>query len=501
MKIVPSGKYFRVLPASEEEARTIKHRLMGWRQRKGDPWIVAEDNLVNRIALEQDVQHIWHVDRKTFKADDRLEKYQNVDVVQMCVLKHCLNANPMGLGKTVETIIAMKSDDAQSVVIVVPKIIRQQWVDQIKRWWGRDAEIYEKQEVLEAGKIYIVNYDKLRNERILARFRRFRWDWVVLDEAHKIKSRTSKQTAAVKLLPGAKRVALTGTPILRYVDDLWSILNFLGEEYSGKSYWAFVDYFCEVEKTPWGNKIVGTTEDEYRQGMLQKLLTLFMIRHATIEVAHGKTQEVVRLPMTKAQRDLYRKERQLLLDQLPENCTISNGAVLTMRLRQTTSWPGLFLEDEPGPKFEWILEQCQNNPNERFVVFTVFEQTATALAHWLATKEVRAVTITGQNNDHVNGRNKKLFVDGAAQVLIGTIGAMGQGYDELQYVSNNAIFVDRDWSPEIMNQAEDRLHRMGQQKVVRVYYLECQGSFDQSVGRINVNKAEGIRRALTSESV
>ena len=52
-----------------------------------------------------------------------------------------------------------------------------------------------------------------------------------------------------------------------------------------------------------------------------------------------------------------------------------------------------------------------------------------------------------------------------------------------------------------MNQAEDRLHRMGQQKVVRVYYLECQGSFDQSVGRINVNKAEGIRRALTSESV
>ena len=353
--------------------------------------------------------------------------------------------------------------------------------------------------MLEPEKIYIVNYDKLRNEKILAKFKRYRWDWVVLDEAHKIKNRISKQAVAVKLIPSARRMLLTGTPILRYVDDLWSSLNFLGEEYSGKSYWAFVDYFCEVEKTPWGNKIVGTTDNTFRQEVLRKLLSLFMIRHDTIEVAHGKTQEVVRLPMTKAQRDLYRKERQLLLDQLPENCTISNGAVLTMRLRQTTSWPGLFIEDEPGPKFEWILEQCENSPEERLVVFTVFEQTAEALSQWLFHKSVRAVTITGKNKDAVNTRNKTWFLNGKAQVLIGTIGAMGQGYDELQHASKVAIFIDRDWSPEIMSQAEERLHRMGQKHLVRVYYLECQGSFDQHVGRINMNKSEGIRRALENE--
>lgn len=497
MKIVTSGKYFRVLPASEQEERLLKHQLMGWRQRKGDPWIVAEDNLVNRIVLEQNV--VLAHGMEPLILDDRLKDYQRQDVVLMCRLEHCLNANPMGLGKTIEAIKALECINARSVVVVVPKIIRTQWIDQIKRWWGRDAEIYEKQVTLEPGKIYIINYDKLRNEKILAKFRRFRWDCIVLDEAHKIKNRTSKQAVAVKLLPGARRMALTGTPILRYVDDLWSILNFLGEEYSGKSYWAFVDYFCEIEKTPWGNKVVGTTEDPYRQAVLQQLLSLFMIRHDSIEVAHGKTQETVRLPMSKAQRDLYRKERQLLLDQLPENCTISNGAVLTMRLRQTTSWPGLFLENEPGPKFEWVLEQCENNPEERFVVFTVFEQTAEALSQWLASKGVRAVTITGKNKADVNAHNKACFLHDRAQVLIGTIGAMGQGYDELQHVSRVAIFIDRDWSPEIMNQAEERLHRMGQKYLVRVYYLECQGSFDQHVGRINVNKSEGIRRALESE--
>ena len=59
MKIVPSGKYFRVLPDSEIGARQMRHRLMGWRQRKNDPWIVAEDNLVNRIVLSQSIDLIY----------------------------------------------------------------------------------------------------------------------------------------------------------------------------------------------------------------------------------------------------------------------------------------------------------------------------------------------------------------------------------------------------------------------------------------------------------
>lgn len=499
MKIVPSGQYFRVLPASEQEARSLRHHLMGWRQKKNDPWIVAEDNLVNRIVLERDLNSIYSGIVNCAEVDSRLKEYQQNDVRLMQRLKHCLNANPMGLGKTVEAIKALEVMEAESVCIVVPKIIRQQWVDQIKYWWGRDAEIYEKQITLEAGKIYVINYDKLRNEKILAKFRRFRWDVLVLDEVHKIKSRESKQSIAVKLIPSARRIALSGTPILRYVDDLWSILNFLGEEYSGKSYWAFAEYFCEIEKTPWGNKIVGTTDDPYRQAMLKQLLSLFMIRHESIEVAYGKTQETVRLPMTKEQRNLYRKEKQLLLDQLPENCTISNGAVLAMRLRQTTSWPGLFIEDEPGPKFEWIYEQCINNPSEQFVVFTAFEQTASALSQWLFNKSVRAVSITGKKSAYDNELSKMRFLKGKAQVLVGTIGAMGQGYDGLQEVSRVVVFIDRDWSPELMKQAEDRLHRMGQQHPVNVYYLECQGSFDQHVGKINMSKSEGIRRALEDE--
>ena len=105
----------------------------------------------------------------------------------------------------------------------------------------------------------------------------------------------------------------------------------------------------------------------------------------------------------------------------------------------------------------------------------------------------------GKNTPEENGKSKEAFVKGRGRVLVGTIGAMGQGYDGLQEVSHTVVFIDRDWSPEICKQAEDRLHRMGQTKPVNVYYLECTGSFDQHVGRINLNKADDIREALRDE--
>ena len=133
------------------------------------------------------------------------------------------------------------------------------------------------------------------------------------------------------------------------------------------------------------------------------------------------------------------------------------------------------------------------------MVFSVFEKTISALVKYLNENGVTACSITGKNTAEQNEMSKRFFIDRGIQVLAGTIGAMGQGYDDLQRVCRLMIFIDRDWSPEIMNQAEDRLHRMGQNNPVNIYYLECQGSFDQHVGRINQNKANDIRSALNDE--
>lgn len=496
MKIIPQGRYLHVYLETPQEY-TVKPLLLGWRQRKKDAFIIAEDNLINRLVLGMNVLTV--IERQVSKIAniDGLQPFQVKDIDKMMGLQHCLNANPMGLGKTVETVRYLAANNPKTALIVCPKIIRTQWKDQLERWGNLKAEIYDGQQNVAPG-IWIINYDKLRNEKTLMKFKEFQWEFLILDEAHKIKSRRAQQTQAVKNIPAAHRVALTGTPILRYVDDLWSILNFLDPQYACNSYHTFVDYFCEQHQTPWGPKIVGMTKNPNKIALLNALLDFISVRNA-VKVGAGKTREIVRLPMTKKQRELYKKEKQLLLDELPENCTIANGAVLTIRLMQTTSWPGLFEPGEHGPKFEWVLEMCKNNPTEKIVVFSVFERTATALKLYLEDNGIHASTITGKQKAETNDASRVSFMWKGSQVLIGTIGAMGQGYDGLQEVSHTLIFVDRDWSPEILKQAEDRLNRMGQKKMVNIYYLECQGSFDQHVGRINFNKADDIRRALNDE--
>lgn len=506
MKINVVGKYIQLFK-EEQDPPIQANKFLGWKTTKTSQGLVVtvEDNIVNRILLGMDTGIAQPTARNAsvIRQDARLEDYQVYDINKMITLKNCFNRNPMGLGKTVETIVAAKMLRAKSIMIVVPKIVAGQWRDQIKVWWPERADdvfVYgskdAKKRKVAQGSIVIINYEKLLNETTLNKFRSFSWDVLIADEAHRIKNPRSKRTLALKAVPAVRKYALTGTPILNKPDDLWSILNFLDWRYSGISYWKFVDYFCEVEDGFWGRKVVGLTKIPSRIDTLKKLLDIVSV-YNTVNVAQGKTVEAVRLEMTPAQRKLYADMRSLTLEELPANAQIANGAVMTIRVSQVTSWPGLFLGDEePGPKFEWIYAMCEDNPDEKFVVFTRFEQSARALGEFLKSRDVKSVQLTGRVKEYERELNKQAFIKDDARVLIGTIAAMGQGTDGLQYASRVAIFLDRDWSPEIMKQCEDRLNRRGQKHLVNIYILECEKSFDQYVGKVNQHKADDIREAL-----
>lgn len=437
-----------------------------------------------------------------------LYDYQKADIAKVQNIDYVLNANKMGYGKTVEAIALMQLWKAQRVLIICPKAVMDQWAAEIKKWDGRDcivrpAQIYDKRQIT------IVNYDKMAcgtfikrsNFKILEpgpylqQFFMFQWDLIICDEVHRIKNKEAKVTHALEKLPARRKIGMSGTPILNKPDDLYSILHWLNPKYSGNSYWTFVNKYCKVEDSFFGKKIVGLTDSLERQQELIDLLEPFTIRNPDLILGKGKRVTEIPLTMGVKQKKLYKKIKDLLLDELPENCTILNGMAKMIRLQQTTTAPETY-EVQENIKFDWVVEMCQCNPDTKFVIFSHFASSINWLKERLQLEEIGIVPYIGEMSTKERNASLEAFMNTPVQVLAGTIGAMGQGIDGLQNVCHVAIFLDRDWSPALNEQAEDRLNRIGQKELVDIYVLECIGTVDKYVGKININKTIDIRKVF-----
>lgn len=429
--------------------------------------------------------------------EPRLFDYQVEDVASKMRHKYILNANRMGYGKTVEALMFAKLWQCKSVLIVCPKTVVAQWVKEIKNWLGIDAHTLEPKP--KKGTWVVVNYDFLsygcKQDYLAPRtrnYKAFTWDLIICDEAHRIKNMKSIRSKVMHQLPSDRRIAQTGTPITNTPQDLYSLLKWLHPSYTQGSYWQFVNRYCEIEITPFCKKIKGLTKDRFRQQELINILEGFTIRNPDLVLGEGKLRHPVELPMSTKQRKLYKQIQQLIIDELPKDCTIFNGMMRTLRLRQMTSNPQLFDESITNPKFEWIKELLIDNPNLRVVIFSAFEKSVLELRTTLT----EGVIYTGSMQAQDREQSKFDFISGKERVLIGTIGALGEGVDGLQYNCNTMIFLDRDWSPSVNEQAEDRLNRIGQKHRCDIYCLECEKSIDQYVGKVNLHKMKDIKEIL-----
>jgi SWI/SNF-related matrix-associated actin-dependent regulator 1 of chromatin subfamily A len=136
-------------------------------------------------------------------------------------------------------------------------------------------------------------------------------------------------------------------------------------------------------------------------------------------------------------------------------------------------------------------EIIRDNPGKPFVVFTWFVDTARNMAETLEKgKPAQKVgTIAGNDNpDPV----KDAFQNGDLDHVIATIAKGGVGLTLTR--ADTAIFVDEDWVPAMNEQAEDRLHRIGQKRPVTILVLRCPGTVDDG----KVAKANDFKRLVTA---
>lgn len=145
----------------------------------------------------------------------------------------CL-ADDMGLGKTVQAIAFMLHKASQGPSLVVaPASVVMNWASELARF-APELRVSvlnnpdDRNAVIEsavAGDVVLTTYGLLQQEE--ESLAKIQWNVACLDEAHTIKNRQTKTSAAAMGLKARYRLILTGTPVQNYLGELWNLLQFL----------------------------------------------------------------------------------------------------------------------------------------------------------------------------------------------------------------------------------------------------------------------------------
>lgn len=412
---------------------------------------------------------------------------------------HKLIGNGMGTGKTYLALLldaylrqVERNTDFKTLTIAPLNTHWDGWVKTINREMPhlRVSVIDPKNRSAFLAKdadVYLMHPEALR---LMPELITFGFDHVIADECHKFKSRDRKQTKALKKIKVPYRTAMSGSPATDHPHDLWSILNWLKpNEY--KSFWKFYKLAVEYEiiYPQQFHKVIGPSRWWTQVGL--KEIEPWYVRRLIEDCMDipEKLYDVRYVRLDGHHRRAYDQMNQEMIAWVGEheNEPIVAPALIAKLVRlQQLALAYLEIDYEnktitmtdPSPKIDMAAEIILDNPDDQFVVFSQFKPPLRMLMRKLAAKSVIAVAFTGDESRAERQANKDAFTSKRARVLVSSIKAGGEGVDGLQHVCNNVIFLDRDWSPMINQQAEDRIRRGGQTKHTYVIDIMARNTVD-----------------------
>lgn len=383
-------------------------------------------------------------------------------------LKHhySMNGCKMGLGKTIQA-ISLIMRVGKNAVIVCPAYLKRNWESELAKF---STDCY-------TGKITIYSYDSFqkRVEDI-----NHSVDILVFDEAHYLKNMKAKRTIFthkyVKKNPPEYLLLLSGTPIKNRVTEFYSLMKLCSmnpKNTSGipltKGFHVFCNYLCNVEhvRTPYGKAV------KY-SGLKNKPLLIKYLRGKY----YRAPEDAIKLPPIVRQKleiD-YRIDPQLskALQEDFENNHIStakmNIALAKAQFTAAYVINAIESEDMPVLVFSDHVDSCKG-----------IDEHIKRGSKKLSTAIVTGATPTAVRQHYVNE-----FQTGKIDVLIGTIGAMSTGFTLT--ATNRVVFNDLNWCPSDNEQAEKRIHRIGQNKTCFVVHILADGVDKKIVNTLTEKK-------------
>jgi SNF2 family DNA or RNA helicase len=414
-----------------------------------------------------------------------------------------------GTGKTLTAILGMQTLTPARCLIVCPAIAVGMWVDALTEA-GVDrvanhisAAMINNTDLggeMIDNPVLILTYAVAAALGAETLYRLYPAELVIADEAHYAVRDTAARSrllwgdgrSVVGLHQLAERVwPLTGSPIIRYADDMWPIMRALWPGYLTKlgvarDADAFSRRFCQTRRDPVTGRLLVTGNRQWALVPLHETLygrnglPAAVVRRRLADVAKflpPTTETVLRLPMTAA-------ERKDLEEALPPD------------------WQSL--EEEPLATARRLLGRYKAEPAaqhllglDQTLALYWHREVGDAVAERLREAGRSVMRIDGGTPTAVRDASIRAFNEGGPDrpILLGQIGSMGVAAN-LQASCSRVVVIERDWSPSVMQQAVARVHRLGQTATVHIDWLEVDHALEWAIRDIAAAKQAGMDLAM-----
>ncbi|MSP26369.1 MAG: hypothetical protein EXR75_14685 [Myxococcales bacterium] len=420
-------------------------------------------------------------------------------------------ADDMGLGKTVQAIalllLVKTKEEPLPTLIVAPTSVVGNWARELARfaptlkvamWHGADR--HEQRTELDEANVIITSYALLRRDIEL--LRGIRVDYAILDEAQQIKNPASATAQAAKTLNADRRLALTGTPIENRLSEIWSIFDFVSPGLLGP-----LERFEQRFSRP-------IEAGDYK--IAQRLRTTihpFILRRTKSEVAKDLPEKIEMDQLCEfsgEQGNVYaqvaREVRAQVMGEV-ERVGLAKSQLHILagltKMRQAACDPRLLglpreFTNEDSGKLVALRELLENavDGGHKVLLFSQFVSMLKLIERVLHEDKIVYEYLDGSTKDRTE-RIERFQTDPSVSVFLISLKAGGTGLNLT--AADTVIHFDPWWNPAVEQQATDRAHRIGQERVVTAYRLVAAGTIEEKILQLKAKKKDLVASVLSED--
>ena len=413
----------------------------------------------------------------------------------------CLIGDEMGLGKTPQSLAWLQLHPKVSpVIIVTPSVAKYNWKNEAKKWMRRPKiEVIDGNArgnvKLPTARLIAINYDVLHSWTY--HLKKLNPQCVILDEIHYIKNNEAQRTRAVKnLCYNVKHIiGLSGTPILNRPIELYNAAILIDPGLF-PSRAIFAKRYAERFHNGFRWDDTGADNLQELHEILTKTIMIRRLKKDVLKDLPPKIRQVI--PMKLENRPEYRRAETDFIRWLKEIDPVKAArARRAEALVKIAYLKQLAIDGKIDESIRWIDEYLHITQG-KLVVFAVHQKTIKKRKEHYGDV---AVVIDGK----VSAKNKfkraeQFQEDDDIKVLIGNIKAAGVALTLT--AASATCFLELGWTPGEHDQAEDRVHRIGQKSdTVNAYYLLTENTIERRMADLIDNKRSILAQVLDGEKI